>query len=246
MLASVLTLFLTLFLAQGVLAQDALILKHKVAVTLPTEVQGCMHIASTGLTNTCTMANNVTSGNSLLIGIVVDDVTSGTNVVSAVVHGADVCAATANTPLSATHPTNPTRLYLYTCFGVLTTGKTVVVTMNATIARAVSMFAEEYTLISAVDQTPAGNESTSSAVSSTTATTTTAVEVLFGVVDATNFLTVTGTFAVPSQCPSGTLCQQNGFWNSSLERAIVSSTGTYHVASSNSLTSWSVLWASFK
>jgi hypothetical protein len=209
-----------------------------------TRVQGC----SAGRTGAgplvCTMGSNVTVGNYLVAAAVTSD--SG-RFITSVTHGADTCTQTPNSPYAKTQPAAG-YLQLFVCPNVATTGTDISFTFSASMTSTTQAYVLEYSGLatsSTIDQAPAGVQGSSSAIASTAAVTTQANELLVGVTDSNAIPTASGTYSIPTSCPSPTPCRQNAWWNETYWDAIVNATGSYQIKSTNSL-NWSALAVSIR
>ena len=219
-------------------------LTNTAASTAITRVQGCNAGRNGAGPVVCTMGSNITVGNYLVASIVTSD--SG-KYITGVTHGTDICTQTPNSPYAKTKPAAG-YLQLFICPNVATTGTTISFAFSASMTNNVQVFVVEYSGLatsSTIDQAPAGTQGSSSAIASTAAVTTQAKELLVGVTDSSRTPTATGTYAIPTSCPSPSACTANAWWNETYWDAIVNATGSYQIQSTNSL-NWSALAVSIR
>jgi len=219
-------------------------LTNTAASTAITRVQGCNAGRNGAGPVVCTMGSNITVGNYLVASIVTSD--SG-KYITGVTHGTDICTQTPKSPYAKTQPAAG-YLQLFVCPNVATTGTTISFAFSASMTSNVQVFVVEYSGLatsSTIDQAPAGTQGSSSAIASTAAVTTQAKELLVGVTDSSRTPTATGTYAIPTSCPSPSACTANAWWNETYWDAIVNATGSYQIQSTNSL-NWSALAVSIR
>jgi len=230
--------------AAGVAAPANFILTNTTASAAITRVQGCSAGRNGAGPLVCTMGSNIAVGNYLVAAAVTSD--SG-KFVASVTHGADVCTQTPNSPYAKTQPAAG-YLQLFICPNVATTGTAISFAFSASMTSTTQVYVLEYSGLAAsstIDQAPAGAQGNSSAIASTAAVTTQANELLVGVTDSNAIPTATGTYGIPTSCPSPAPCQQNAWWNETYWDAIVNATGSYQIRSTNSL-NWSALAVSIR
>jgi len=193
---------------------------------------------------TCTLGSAPKAGNTLLVDIIIES-TSPTVTLVSVAHSTDTCTATANSPYVTTTPQAGV-LAVYTCFGIATTGTSIVITASGAAGQSFVVFAREIAGVTAVDQHPSGVAGTGTVPTGANFTTTQATELLHTVgLLSVNTLNPQNGWFIPSNCPSPTLCSQNQNWDEQIFDQQSTRIGSYPISFDNSA-NWSLLTVTVK